>query len=100
MIAQEKKDGKYDPEKHPARLQRILENWPKILKILEEELPSPEDFDRLLDSVGLSKDPGYLGIDKKLLTLSFQATRDIRDKYVLSRLAWDLGITDDLCQLL
>ena len=100
MIAQEKKDGKYDPEKHPARLQRILENWPQILEILEEELPSPEDFDSLLDSVGLPKNPGYLGIDKKLLTLSFQATRDIRDKYVLSRLAWDLGLTEALCQLL
>ena len=100
MIAQEEKDGKYDPEKHPARLTRILENWPQILKILEEELPSSEAFDRLLESVGLPKGPGYLGIDKEKLCLTFRATRDIRDKYVLSRLAWDLGITDSLCQLL
>ncbi len=100
MIAQEQKDGKYDPEKHPARLQIIRENWAQILKILEEELPSGEALDKLLESVGLPKEPGYLGIDKDMLRLTFQATRDIRDKYVLSRLAWDLGITEALCRLL
>ena len=100
MIAQEKKDGKYDPKKHPARLNRILENWPQILKIPEEELPSAKTFDSLLESVGLPKDPGYLGIDRDMLRLTFAATRDIRDKYVLSRLAWDLGLTEDLCRLL
>ena len=32
--------------------------------------------------------------------MTFQATKDIRDKYVLSRLAWDLGVMDELCKLL
>jgi hypothetical protein len=31
---------------------------------------------------------------------TFKATEDIRDKYVLSRLAWDLGVTEELCALL
>lgn len=100
MIAQEKKDGKYDPEKHSARFQRIQENWTAILNILEEELPSQAALDELMEQVGLPKDPGYLGIDRDMLQLTFAATRDIRDKYVLSRLAWDLGITEKLCQLL
>jgi len=100
MIAQERKDGKYDPAKHPDRLRRIQENWPQILNILEEELPSTEELDRLMTSVGLPLDPEYLGIDRNALHLTFQATRDIRDKYVLSRLAWDLGITEELCNLL
>ena len=26
----------------------------------------------------------------------FRATKDIRDKYVLSRLLWDLGILDEM----
>ena len=100
MIAQEEKDGKYDPAKHPARLLRIRENWDSLLKILEEELPSAEALDGLMRSVGLPLELEYLGIDKEQLRLTFQATRDIRDKYVLSRLAWDLGITERLCQLL
>lgn len=33
-----------------------------------------------------------IGVDEALLPMIFGATKDIRDKYVLSRLAWDLGM--------
>ena len=29
------------------------------------------------------------------LSMTLEATKDIRDKYILSRLLWDLGIIDD-----
>ena len=64
------------------------------------ELPAAEELDALMKSVGLPLEPGYLGIDRQTLQQTFRATKDIRDKYVLSRLAWDLGILEDLCQLL
>ena len=35
-----------------------------------------------------------------LLPIFFMATKDIRDKYVLSRLAWDLGILEELAETL
>ena len=41
-----------------------------------------------------------LGVDRPCAQMTFRATKDIRDKYVLSRLAWDLGILEDLCALL
>ena len=37
-----------------------------------------------------------IGIDNKLLPMTFKAAKDIRDKYVLSRLCWDLGILDEI----
>jgi len=37
-----------------------------------------------------------LGVDPVTLPETFRATKDIRDKYVLSRLAWDLGVLDEL----
>ena len=58
----------------------------QILTIPEEDLPLAEAFDTLTESIGLPKDPGYLGIDGDMLRLIFQAARAIRDKYVLSRL--------------
>lgn len=100
MIAAEAKEGKYIKEKHPARLKIILEHWTEILKILDEELPVAEQIGVLLDTIGISRTPESMGVDSATLRTTFKATKDIRDKYVLSRLAWDLGILDDLCESL
>jgi len=39
-----------------------------------------------------------IGIEPALLKQLFPATKDIRDKYVLSRLAWDLGVLDEIIE--
>jgi len=96
MIAQEEKEQKYNRDKHAKRLEIILENWEKILEIINEELPSAEETENLLNRIGAPKSPSEIGIDETLLPTTFKATKDIRDKYVLSRLAWDLGIIDEL----
>lgn len=97
MIALEAKEGKYNPDTHAARYDVIAKNWEAIQRILEEELPSAERIAEILDAIGICGDPKALDIDRDLQRASFKATKDIRDKYVLSRLAWDLGILDELC---
>lgn len=100
MIALEQKEGKYRKQTHPARFAVIRDNWDRILKILDEELPAAQELEALMDSIGLPKDFSVIGVDRACAQLTFKATKDIRDKYVLSRLAWDLGILDELCALL
>ena len=100
MIALEKKEGKYRKDTHPARFARIQACWPEILRILGEELPSAEALSQLLSRLGMPQDASVIGVDTETMRLSFRATKDIRDKYVLSRLAWDLGVLDELCALL
>ena len=100
MIAQEAKENKYDKTTHPARLTKITENWDEILQILDEELPSVQTLSEILDILGISKNLQAIGVDSQTAEMTFKATKDIRDKYVLSRLAWDLGILDELCELL
>ena len=100
MIALEKKEGKYRKDTHPARFARIQACWPEILRILDEELPSAEALSQLLSRLGMPQDASVIGVDTETMRLSFRATKDIRDKYVLSRLAWDLGVLDELCALL
>jgi glycerol-1-phosphate dehydrogenase [NAD(P)+] len=97
MIALEEKEGKYRKDSHPARFEIIQNNWDQIVQIIEEEIPSFAFLSDLLDTIGITKE---LDMDKEILKTSFLATKDIRDKYVLSRLAWDLGISDQLCDLL
>ena len=96
MIELEAKEGKYDPEKHAARLEIILENWDKIIAIVEEELPSSDEIYTLLERIGAPRALAEIGVDEAILPATFKATKDIRDKYVLSRLCHDLGVIDEI----
>ena len=100
MIDLEKKEGKYRKDTHEARFRLIEENWAAILDILREELPATEELCKLMDAVGISRDLACIGVTPEDAKTTFRATKDIRDKYVLSRLAWDLGILDELCESL
>ena len=100
MIAQEAKEGKYDLAAHEKRLAVILEKWETLLQIMAEELPASKDLEALLDTIQAPKTLGEIGVEETLLPIFFMATKDIRDKYVLSRLAWDLGILEELAETL
>jgi len=100
MIELEKKEGKYRKDTHAARFAIIEKNWDAILQILKEELPTAEELCKLMDTVGISRDLGTIGVSREDAKITFRATKDIRDKYVLSRLAWDLGLLDELCEML
>ena len=96
MIALEEKERKYDLQKHSCRLEIILNNWDTILQIIREELPPAETLERLMDKLGMPKTLPEIGVDADLLEMTFKSTKDIRNKYVLSHLCWDLGIIDEI----
>lgn len=96
MIALEMKEQKYNKAAHAKRLEKIINNWDKILKIIDEEMPSSKEIEMLLDKLGAPKTLEDIGLHCSILPITFKATKDIRDKYVLSRLCWDLGIIDDI----
>ncbi len=96
MIALDEKEQKYNPLSHQKRVQHILRHWDDILSIINEELPSLKDFDALLDTLQMPKTLTDIGLDEGILPLTFNASKDIRDKYVLSRLAWDLGVLNEI----
>ena len=96
MIALEAKEKKYDPSLHEARLDKIMDRWDAILEIVSQEIPSGEELKALYDQVGLPGTLEKIGEDENLLPTILRCTKDIRDKYVLSRLVWDLGIEAEL----
>lgn len=98
MITLEAKERKYDPTLHEKRLEIILKNWDGILKIMDEELPASRELEALLQTIGAPKTLSEIGTDDTMLPDIFKATKDIRDKYVLSRLCWDLGILDEIAE--
>ena len=96
MIALEAKEQKYNVERHAERLEHILSHWDDILEIIREELPSGTELEALFDKLGAPKTMKEIGIEEEIFGLTFKATKDIRDKYVLSRLCWDLGVLEEM----
>ena len=94
MIALEAKEKKYDVALHGKRLSIILSHWDDILEIIQQELIPSEELKKLMRNLDMPLTLKDIGVDEALLPVIFKATKDIRDKYVLSRLTWDLGVTD------
>lgn len=95
MIENERKERKYDLSGHAARLERILSRHGEILNVIKEELPPAGGVEKLLRGIGAPASPEEIGIGADVLPLTFKAAKDIRAKYVLPMLAWDLGVLDD-----
>lgn len=98
MIELEKKEQKYSVENHKKRLDLIVSNWDKIISIINDEMLLLPEIEKLLKTMEMPLKAEEMGIDESIVPMTFEATKDIRDKYVLSRLAWDLGIIDELKQ--
>lgn len=96
MIDLEKKEGKYDKAKHAARLEKILACWNEILAIIAQELPKASQLGQLMRELQIPMTLSQIGAQDDQLPLIFHATKDIRNKYVLSHLAWDLGVIDEI----
>ncbi len=95
MIDGEKKEGKYDAVKHAARLEKIIAIWPRILQIIDEEIPSPGTVENALQIVDAPMTAQAFGISQAEVHDAFLMTKDIRDKYIGSRLLWDLGLLEE-----
>ena len=96
MIALEEKERKYDAASHKARLEKLLELWPEILEIAAQEIPGAEVLASLYEKLELPRTLKDIGQNEAMLPTVLRCTKDIRDKYVLSRLAWDLGMEKEL----
>lgn len=98
MIALEEKEQKYDTKKHEKRLDILAENFENILQIIYEEIPTLTETEELFVKTGLPTTLAEIGLDEEILPMTFKATKDIRDKYVLSSMCWDLGILDEITE--
>lgn len=77
-----------------ARLDTILAHWPDILRIMQEELPPRRQIEDVMRLAGMPMTPAQLGINRQDTADAFVCSRDIRDKYLISSLLWDIGEMD------
>ena len=100
IIAIEDKSKKNDPARHAARLEKLIDHWDEILKIIDEELPDYDALHSLMAATGMPMTPADLGISLEDTVDAFIGSRDIRDKYLSCSFLWDLGLTDEFADYL
>ena len=96
MIELDKKEDKYNLKAHEQRLENILNNWEKVIKIIEDEIPGTTEFENILNTIDAPKYIDEIGIDKNIVPTVMKSAKDIRDKYILPKFLWDIGILDEI----
>jgi glycerol-1-phosphate dehydrogenase [NAD(P)+] len=87
----------YDPARQAQRRARILAHLPEIAAEIDT-LPASTEIETLLRKIGAPAEPYEIGLPRGETAVCFKATKDIRDKYILSSLAFDLGCLDRLAE--
>ncbi len=95
VIAMEAQAQKNEPSARLRRIDAMENHWEEILALLAG-LPSSEEIIeilRLLDSPCL---PSEIGVDNELLKRTFLYAKEVRARYTILQMVWDLGLLDAL----
>ena len=95
MIKSAVAEKRYDLAAHKKRLDLIISHWDDILSIINEELLPLDTVEQIFTSLDFPDVPSKIELEDKLLPITFKATKDIRSKYILSTLLWDIGELDN-----
>ena len=95
IIKVEEKSRKNDIAARNRRLDVIEEKWGLIQKTIKEELPEVEEVERLLDSLDAPSNPDQIGLSLELVEQGVQVAKEVRDRYTLLQILWDLGLEEE-----
>ena len=75
-------------------MKRLLENWDKVQELILS-MPDAKTMRELYAKTGAPLHPRDFGRTDQDIVDAFATSQEIRDKYVLSRLLQDLGLTEE-----
>ncbi len=95
VLRLEKELGKNSPEKVLARLEQSEKHWEEILA-LSFALPTADRIRDIIRSFGAPSSPAEIGIDRDTFIDSFLVAKELRNRYGLLQLLFDLGLCREL----
>lgn len=95
VISIEHKEKKNECAGRLARIDAIEANWQRIEALLKA-LPSSESIMKILQGLSSPCLPGEIGVDKQLLKDTFMYCKEIRARYTILQLLWDLDLLDSI----
>lgn len=96
VIDHERTEKKNDPEQVKARLKVIREHIDEIKKLAAELVPSLETVQGVMNDLDAPTNPLELGIDRGMVADSIMVAKEVRNRYTLLQLLWDLGLLEDM----
>lgn len=92
VIRFEKSAGKNATENVVPRIGVLEQNWKQILSLIETNLPSASSLIEVLQNIDAPTAPEQVGIDQKMLTDSIKYAKEIRNRYGLLQILFDLDL--------
>ena len=94
IIAQGRVSSGNDIARRDERIDYMEAHWGEIASIMRA-LPEPAEIDALLDEIGAAKRPQEVGIPTDLVRDAVLVGKDVRDRWTLLQMIWDLGLDED-----
>ena len=91
---------KNDRELLARRLDAIRLHWKEIVSTARLELPDTRALLNMMRGLGMQAQPEDLGLSPLDVSNALTGSRDIRDKYLVSSLLWDLGKLEEYAAML
>jgi len=99
VIEMEETAQKNETSGRLKRIDRMEESWEEIRRLLEG-LPSSERVIALMKELEAPYYPQQIGVDKELLKNTLLYCKEIRARYTILQMLWDLDLLDELSDLI
>lgn len=80
-----------------SRAKRIIAAWEDIRNAMDM-LPRCDEIRNLMLELGMPTTPQEIGLSPEDAADAFVCSRDIRDKYLLSSMIWDIGYMEEIAE--
>lgn len=99
ILKMEEKAQKNERAGRISRAKRIIAAWDEILSLVST-LPQYDELKALMLELGMPTTPQEIGLSPEDAADAFVCSRDIRDKYLLSSMIWDIGYMEEIAEWL
>ncbi len=99
VIEMERKAGKNAPDAVLARIDRLEQSWPKIME-LAAGLPTSARQEEILRGMDAPSSPVQRGVDRQMFLDCIYYAKDMRVRYGLLQMLFDLGLQKKLGEAL
>lgn len=100
IIALEDRTQKNNMQARNQRLQTIEKKLKEILWAIRHDLPPVEEVENLLLSLDAPVHPEQIGVSLTEVREAVLYAKEVRDRYTLLQLLWDLGLSEDFADRL